>query len=111
MHQENDTDGVLITAMASLVVSSSPRKTVFPVSSLRSPGRRRKFYVVSVGKRTGVFESWFVLPLVFLIAVIYLFLSGRMFINSQVESVGIVRNPTLRTMKPGRSTAILKITV
>jgi hypothetical protein len=76
---QDNADQVLISAMTSLVVSSSSRTPAlpipaFPISSFASPGRRRKFYVVSVGKRTGVFDNWSVLPLVFLIAMIYLFL-------------------------------------
>ena len=93
---QGSTDQVLISAMASLVVSSSSKKPSLPVSAFTSSVRRRKYYVVSVGKRTGVFDNWFVHPLVFHIAVIYSFLSGRMFINSQTELEALVKNPTPR---------------
>jgi hypothetical protein len=60
---DQDDDQVIISAMASLVVSPSPKKpTAPPVSPFTSPVKSRKFYVVSVGKCTGVFDSWYVFP-------------------------------------------------
>ena len=61
--------------MASLVILSSSKKPSLPVSAYTSSVRCHKYYVVSVGKRTGVFDNWFVHLLVFRIAVIYSFLS------------------------------------
>jgi Caulimovirus viroplasmin len=46
--------------MLSLSVSSNPSNSV-PSSPSTTPGRGKKYYVVSVGKCTGVFNNWFTL--------------------------------------------------
>lgn len=52
--------------MASLVVASPLRKLTTPASPTTSPRKHKKYYVVSAGKRTGVFDSWYVpLPCIF----------------------------------------------
>ena len=60
--------------MASLIVSSSSRNPGLSVSSFPSPGRRRKYYVVSVGKRTGVFDNWSVLLSYLLLRDLFIFI-------------------------------------
>jgi hypothetical protein len=59
--QYND-DEALICAMASIAVSSPPT----PVPTITTPGKGGKHYVVSVGRRTGVFDNWFVPSLILL---------------------------------------------
>ena len=49
-------------AMTSLSVSSSTHKpsVLLPsVSPRKTPSKRKKYYVVSVGKCVGVFDNWF----------------------------------------------------
>jgi len=57
--QDDDAQSLLCNAMQSLAVSPSSPNSV-PSSPSATPGRRKKYYVVSAGKRAGVFDNWFV---------------------------------------------------
>jgi hypothetical protein len=96
--QDNDDEG-LISAMGSLIVSSPPRKPAPLVSPRTTPGKRQKYYVVSAGKRTGVFDSWFVLSLSRKILTHLTNRIGHMFIVSQPGSAEAARSHTRRTMR------------
>src|SRR6266852_5319269 len=40
------------------ITSLPPQKSTHTTSPFTTPGKRRKYYVVSAGKRTGVFDNW-----------------------------------------------------
>jgi hypothetical protein len=58
--QDSDAQSSLCNSMFSLSVSSNPSNPV-PSSPSATPGRGQKYYVVSVGKCSGVFDNWFAL--------------------------------------------------
>ncbi|KAI0245297.1 hypothetical protein BJV78DRAFT_1139590, partial [Lactifluus subvellereus] len=51
-------EALICRAMMSLIVSSTSSKPAPLTSPFTSPGKHRKYYVISAGKRTGVFDSW-----------------------------------------------------
>ena len=107
MFQDNN-DQALVSAMSSLVVSPSPKKpTPRPLVPLRTtPVRNRKYYLVSVGKRTGVFDSWLV-PISFIIAVLNPFLTGRMFKALHLGFPEVVRSRTPHAVRPRKPMKLL----
>jgi hypothetical protein len=58
-HQDLQDGDALCSAMDSLAFSPTPPNSV-PSSPSATPGRHKKYYVVSVGKCAGVFDNWFV---------------------------------------------------
>lgn len=76
--------------MASFTISESPppKKSAHTTSPFTTPGRRRKYYVVSAGKCTGVFDSWLYSTSYILISTIYLFqLLNRPYVQSITSGV------------------------
>jgi hypothetical protein len=76
MFQDNNEE-LVCRAMASFVISSpptlAPRKLTHTTALFTTPERQQKYYVVSAGKRTGVFDSWLYLTLLILIPLSYAF--------------------------------------
>ncbi|KAF8498959.1 hypothetical protein F5888DRAFT_1802375 [Russula emetica] len=67
-YYEDNSEELICRAMTLFVISSpltpAPRKSaVHTTSPFTPPGRQQKYYVVSAGKRTGVFDSWLYLTL------------------------------------------------
>lgn len=122
--QDNSDDELICRAITSCVISSPPRKSAqtaspftassFPRRSAQTtlpfttPGKRQKYYVVSIGKRTGVFDSWLYLALYILFHMIYYLFSGHTSRASPLELVEIAKSPTQRTTRPAMSIKILK---
>jgi hypothetical protein len=77
-------DHELIDAMTSLIVLPPPSTPPF-FSLFTTSTMPQKFYIVFVGKCTGIFDDWYVPNLFFLIPVIYLFRTGRSSVASHLE--------------------------
>ncbi|KAF8501151.1 hypothetical protein F5888DRAFT_1632916 [Russula emetica] len=62
-YYEDNSEELICRAMTSFVISlpltpALRKSAVHTTSPFTPPGRRQKYYVVSAGKRTGVFDSW-----------------------------------------------------